>query len=431
MAKESQISFDKIYSEVIVPHFETIEDTRESNQSFSLLDALKSGFAIYSLKCSSLLSFQKRSKAEDGNLTRIYGIEEIPSDNGFRKILDAISPTQLRKGFHRLFEYVRDLKVLDNFKFWQNHYIVSIDGVEHFCSKKVSCEKCMQRKHRDNSISYYHSMLSAAIVHPDHREVFVLDNEPIVKQDGTIKNDCERNAAKRLINNLKQLYSNELIVFVFDALYACQPIIKQLVECKNWRYAIGIKEEGNKHLFRQFDKKNENYNANWHTVKNRQGVHQFGYINGLELNKSSQNTKVNMLYYEWTNKKGEVKIFSWITNIQLSKNNVYNVMKMARSRWKIENETFNTLKNQDYNFSHNFGHGEKNLCTVFAYLMMMAFYVDQIQQHCCALFKKLLADLKTKKKLWESMRAVFKIIPRKNMTELFFSIAEMYQIRLI
>lgn len=431
MTKERIGNFDSVYSEVIVPHFETIKDHRQENYSFSLLDALKSGFAIYSLKSPSLLSFQKRSTAEDSNLKNIYEINQIPSDNGFRKILDNISSPQLRPGFNKLFEYVGKKKILDNFKFWQNHYTVSIDGVEHFSSKKVSCDKCMQRSHRDGSTSFYHSMLSAALVHPDQKEVFILDNEPIVKQDGAIKNDCERNAAKRLLSNLKSLYSNELMVFTFDALYACNPIIEQLNECGNWRYTIGIKEEGNKHLFEQFDRKNENHNANWHTVKDKQGKHEFGYINGLELNQSSPGTKVNMLYYEWTNKNGEVKIFSWITNIKLSKNNVFNVMKMARSRWKIENETFNTLKNQGYNFSHNFGHGEKELCTVFAYLMMMAFCVDQIQQHCCIYFKGLVKDLKTKKKLWESMRAVFKILPRKSMTQVFFSIAEMYQIRLI
>ena len=90
----------------------------------------------------------------------------------------------------------------------------------------------------------------------------------------------------------------------------------------------------------------------------------------------------------------------------------------------------NTLKNQGYNFTHNFGHGENELCTVFAYLMMLAFYVDQIQQHCCKYFQELVKNLKTKKKLWETIRAVVKILPQKNMTELFFSIADMYQIRL-
>ena len=60
-------------------------------------------------------------------------------------------------------------------------------------------------------------------------------------------------------------------------------------------------------------------------------------------------------------------------------------MRAGRARWKIENETFNTLKNQDYCFEHNFGHGEKNLSTVFAFLMMLAFLIDQIQQRCCKL----------------------------------------------
>ena len=105
-------------------------------------------------------------------------------------------------------------------------------------------------------------------------------------------------------------------------------------------------------------------------------------------------------------------------------------MRIGRSRWKIENETFNTLKNQGYHFEHIFGHGEKNLCTIFAFLMMLAFYVDQIQQHACQYFKAIFVELKTKIKLWEYFRAVFNILSRKNMTQIFFSITDMYRVRL-
>ena len=49
-------------------------------------------------------------------------------------------------------------------------------------------------------------------------------------------------------------------------------------------------------------------------------------------------------------------------------------MRAGRARWKIENETFNTLKNQGYCFEHNFGHGKKNLSTVFA--LMLAFLLN-------------------------------------------------------
>ena len=410
--------------------FSKIEDKRRENHSYKLKDVLKSGFALYPLKSPSLFSFRKRSKAEKSNLSDVYGIEKIPSDSGLRKMLDGVSSQKIRKGFHQLFKRLKKTGVVENFRFWRKHIVVSIGGVEHFCSKKVNCPHCMQRKHRDDSVSFYHSMLSAAIVHPDKKEVFVLDNEPIVKQGGREKNDCERNAAKRLLANLRALYGREFVVFVFDAPYACGPLAEQLMECSKWKFIINIKPDGNKSLFRQFKGRGERGQVRWHTIEDETGTHRFGYTNDLALNESAAHVRVNMLYYEWTNLKGETKKFTWCTNIKLTKPNIYKVMRMGRSRWKTENETFSTLKNQGYHFEHNFGHGEKNLCTNFAFLMMLAFCVDQIQQHCCQYFKVILQELKTRVKFWESLRAVFKLLPCKNMTQIFFCIANMYQIKL-
>lgn len=82
-------------------------------------------------------------------------------------------------------------------------------------------------------------------------------------------------------------------------------------------------------------------------------------------------------------------------------------MRAGRARWKIENETFNTLKNQGYHFEHNFGHGYQHLSTVFAYLMMLAFLIDQIQQRCCPLFQQALEKAGRKKYFWERLRALF------------------------
>ncbi|MEM9820804.1 MAG: hypothetical protein AAF985_07020, partial [Bacteroidota bacterium] len=91
--------FDKLYGEIIIPLFESVSDERSENLSYDLADVLKSGFAIYSLKFASLFSFRKKSKAEQSNLTKVYGIKKIPSDNGLRKILDEVLPDQIRQGF--------------------------------------------------------------------------------------------------------------------------------------------------------------------------------------------------------------------------------------------------------------------------------------------------------------------------------------------
>ena len=88
------------------------------------------------------------------------------------------------------------------------------------------------------------------------------------------------------------------------------------------------------------------------------------------------------------------------------------------ARWKIENETLNTLKNQGYHFDHNFGHGNKNLSVVFAFLMMLAFLVDQTQQLCCPLFQAAWEKLKTKCHLWDEIRSHFRTLLFTSMAEL-------------
>jgi len=97
----------------------------------------------------------------------------------------------------------------------------------------------------------------------------------------------------------------------------------------------------------------------------------------------------------------------WITDFHITEGDVYALMKGARARWKIENETFNTLKTQGYHFEHNYGHGYKNLSTVMSYLMMLAFLIDQIQQLCCPQFQAALKKCKKRYRLWEYMRSWF------------------------
>lgn len=103
---------------------------------------------------------------------------------------------------------------------------------------------------------------------------------------------------------------------------------------------------------------------------------------------------------------------------------------LSRSRWKIENETFNTLKNQGYHFEHNYGHGQQHLATVLALLMLLAFLVDQIQQHCSKLFRQLWKGLGTKAKLWASMRHLFNVLVFKTMEALYRHMASLYRLQI-
>ena len=105
-------------------------------------------------------------------------------------------------------------------------------------------------------------------------------------------------------------------------------------------------------------------------------------LNKVPLNRSNQDVLVNFIEYWEIDRSGENEIVTyhntWITDFLLTKENSYTIMLGGRKRWKIENETFNTLKNQGYHFEHNYGLGKKHLAEVFAILTVLAFLIDQV-----------------------------------------------------
>ncbi len=115
--------------------------------------------------------------------------------------------------------------------------------------------------------------------------------------------------------------------------------------------------------------------------------HRVRYLNGAPLTDANFDLEVNFLEYWEHGPDGSVTHFAWVTDLPIHDHNLMTLMRGARARWKIENETFNTVKNQGYHFEHNFGHGHQHLATVWMHLMMLAFLIDQIQQRCCRLFQ--------------------------------------------
>ncbi len=124
------------------------------------------------------------------------------------------------------------------------------------------------------------------------------------------------------------------------------------------------------------------------TRKEGDNTAEVSWVYGVPLNESNQDVRVDFLEYNEFDADGKrVKHFTWITDLHITLRNAWLFARGGRARWRIENETFNTLKNQGYHYEHNFGHGQRNLSVVFAMLMMLAFLVDQVQQLCCPLFR--------------------------------------------
>jgi hypothetical protein len=388
--------------------FDKIEDHRNGNRTISLTDALMSGLAVFALKCPSLLQFDelKREETIRHNLGTLYGITAAPCDTQLRSILDPIDPVNIEPAFIVLHQAAEKLGLFKQYEYFNGRVLISIDGTGHFSSSDVSCQHCCIKKHRNGVEEHYHQLLGAVVVHPDYRAVIPLAPEPITKGDGQTKNDCERNAAKRLLNRINEQYGHLKPIIIEDGLSSNGPHVKQLMSLE-FSFILGVKPGDHVALFNHVNEKmNRGELEEFETVDKAGVIHGYRFINQLPLNDSHPDLLINVLEY-WEADGNKVQNFSWITDITLTTDTVEKVMRGGRARWKIENETFNTLKNQGYHLEHNYGHGRQYLASVFGCLTFLAFLIDQLQAWGCCLFQQARQTRRTLKSLWDKMRALF------------------------
>ena len=404
-------------------HFGSLAEQRSGEIEIPLGDALMSAFAMFSLKDPSLLAFDHRRDNPTDNFRTIYGINRVPCDSQMRAILDPVDPAGLRAPFREVFRRLQRGKVLQDFLYLGGHYLLSLDGTTSFSSSKIHCPSCLVKHQRNGGVTYSHQLLGATLVHPDLKEVIALAPEPIIRQDGQTKNDCERNATRRWLERFRREHPHLPVIVVEDGLSANAPHLRDLRAARA-HYIIVVKPGDHAFLFARLQAAEEAGGMQVRTWNDPEtGVlHHFRSCDGVPLNESHPDELVNVLQYWEIHPGGEVQHFSGITDFVLGTENVWDIMRGGRARWKIENETFNTLKNQGYHLEHNYGHGERNLSVVLALLMILAFLVDQVQQLCCPVFRAAWDKMKTKCHLWEELRHHFRLLLLDSMAELLMAL---------
>ena len=231
---------------VVRERFIVIPDLRKGSSAENIppADFFMSGLAVFILKFPSLLQFDKkrntpRLKENLSNLFKITG--KIPCDTHLRNFLDMYDPlTYVRPALIDGVVFAEKKGLLDQFSFMDDYYLCPIDGTGEFSSSKVHCEQCCTRTSRNGEISYYHQMLGAVLAHPERKTVLPLSAEPITKQDGQTKNDCEINSSKRLLPQIKNDFPELNLILVLDALFGNAPHIR-LIESLEYKYIITAK----------------------------------------------------------------------------------------------------------------------------------------------------------------------------------------------
>ena len=291
-------------------------------QTISLSDCLMSALAMFSMKSPSLLAFDGTKLEETvlHNLETLYEVTNPPSDTHMREVLDEVDPKALRETFLSVFHEAQRGKLLERYSFFDG-YLCLVDGTEIFNSEKIHCKNCCKKEHQDGRVTYHHQMLGAVLAHSDCRQVIPLCPEPILKQDGITKNDCERNAFRRFLIDLKREHPRLVLTICSDALSATAPHIKDLKSLE-YKFIIVTKPEGNRTLYDWV--KGITRDVKMTVGKNK---YVFRYVNNVPLNDTPNAPNVNFFECEWIEMKGRKEIRGRCGWVSGSRSNLWTFSK--------------------------------------------------------------------------------------------------------
>ncbi len=90
----------------------------------------------------------------------------------------------------------------------------------------------------------------------------------------------------------------------------------------------------------------------------------------------------------------------------------------GRSRWKVENEGFNVLKNRGYNFEHNYGHGQEHLSALLLTLLLLAFLFHTVLDLSCLVYQAVRQELGPRRTFFNDLRALTRYVLFDNWRQL-------------
>lgn len=389
---------------------EQIPDHRTGkNTTYTIKDAGLAAFAVFFIQSPSFLAHQRqmfRAKGQS-NAESFFGIEQIPSDNQIRNMLDPITLDQLCPLFWTILEALEQSGQMDSSRVLDDNLLISLDGTRYFSSQKISCQNCSHSTTGEGKTTYFHDVILPVLVTPGSKRVIMLEPEFIVPQDGHDKQDCEQTAAKRWLRRNAKHFTPGQATVLGDDLYCKQPFCELLLE-KEFNFILVCKPDSHPalHEWVDFTGVQERVVRHWN---GRYGeIRTYRYVHHVPLRRGDDALFVDWCELTITHEtSGEILYRNaFATNYLVTEENVEAIVEAGRARWKSENESHNVLKTKGYHLEHNFGHGKENLASILLTLNLLAFLYHTILGHVSVKYQLLRKELATRKTFFNDIRAL-------------------------
>ncbi len=387
----------------------TLPDRRRGeNTTYEMADIGMAAFATFFMQSPSFLAQQTALQRGRGtsNCQTLFAMQKIPTDNHIRSMLDAVPPETLMAMFGKTLAALEAGGGLTALQRLGGHVLIALDGTEYFCSQNLECPNCSSRARANGHTEHFHAMVSAALVAPGHERALPLEPEFIAPQDGAEKQDCEARAAHRWLAAHGPRYARLNPIYLGDDLSSRQATC-EAVRAIGAHFLFTAKPSSHKTLYSWLD--GAEVPAMQSKIKQgtRFATHRYRWMEGVPLRDGRDAMIVNWLEIEIVDPAGRTTYRNgFVTDLAVSKDNVAQLAACARARWKIENESFNTLKTKGYNLEHNFGHGQLHLSAVLATMNLLAFAMHTVADLVDQAWKAARAAVGARKRFFEDLRAI-------------------------
>ena len=371
-------------------------------------DVALGAFSVFFTQSPSFLAHQTamaETKSKN-NAQTLFGIQNIPTDNHIRDLLDAVPPQRVFPMFERIIAALDELGHLQAFHAVNDQLLIALDGTQYHSSNTIHCDNCSVKNHRNGKTSYSHTVVTPVIVSPTQKRILPLAPEFITPQDGHDKQDCETAAAKRWIDQCGEQYRAHQVTLLGDDLYSRQPLCEHAIAA-GLNFIFVCKPQSHPTLTEWLD----GLDVDTLTIVRRKGKRRetdtYRFAQQLPIRDGEQALQVNWCELTSTNPDGKVLYHNaFISNHTISADNVADMVLAGRARWKVENENNNTLKTQGYHLTHNFGHGKHHLSTLLASLNLLAFLFHSVLDMMDTKYQLIRAKLPTRKTFFQHIQAL-------------------------
>lgn len=392
------------------------EHRRGDNGHYEIADAGLAAFSVFFMQEPSFLAYQANMQAKHGrnNAKSLFGVAEIPSDGQTRNLLDPVDPALLAEVFWASYEVLARRGALRDYHGATGSRLVSLDGTQYFASQKVHCDNCRVTV-RDGRTYYAHQVLLAVVGAPEQPHVVCLPPEFITPQDGAEKQDCEQQAIKRWVKHAfggARHLAPWSVTVLTDDLHAHQPVCQLLLD-HQVHFILTCKPDSHPALYEELQllervegavgsKSVRRWNGRHHEVW------QYRWASELPIREGQDALKVNWCELRLINQESGEQLYhnAWLTDHVLDDMTVEAVAQDGRSRWKVENEGINVLKQRGYHFEHNYGHGDQHLAAVLLSLLLLAFLFHTALDLACLMYQAIRQKLRTRRKFFDDLRGL-------------------------